>query len=72
MQRLEEVEAAAPDERAPLQTNIDLLTTILGLSDAERELLELRAQVWTQSALGDLLGRVFEDTWSDQQLPKDS
>lgn len=68
VRRLEQVEAAEPDERGPLQANIDLLTTALGLSDAERELLELRAQVWTQPVLGDLLERVFENVWPDQQL----
>jgi transitional endoplasmic reticulum ATPase len=68
VRRLEQVEAAESDERGPLQANVDLLTAALGLSDAERELLELRAQFWIQPVLGDLLGRVFEDTWSDQQL----
>jgi len=68
VRRLEEAEARPPEETRPLQANIDLLTAPLGLSEAERELLEFRAQMWTQPALSELLNHVLADAWPDQQI----
>ncbi len=68
VRQIESAEAAASDPTGTLQRNIALLATALGLSVAECELLELRAQMWTQPLLTELFREVLDGQWTDQKL----
>ena len=68
IRRLEEAEAQ-PDDQGVVRTNVALLAAELGLDAIESEILELRAQVWTQPVLGEVFD-LFETRWPDTQLAR--